>query len=227
MPLHRAYFVPASRPAEVEGQSKTSTRGICRNANPQLLVLHRACFLPELTFFPVSRQPTISKFQSSMHAISMAFRGPQPTAGHQSQPPTSPGSMGSSSASALASEECTVPITRIARACERCRRRKIRCEGTQPCSSCFHQQESCIYRPGPPRFRTRSRAIQYQRHAENPKTPPNTAMPTEEDGLPRTQLEQWLARLQAGIGVSASETSFQFYGICSWVVRRSWRIGWR
>lgn len=38
------------------------------------------------------------------------------------------------------------PATKISKACEPCRRRKIRCNGSQPCNTCLHRPDQCTYR---------------------------------------------------------------------------------
>lgn len=38
------------------------------------------------------------------------------------------------------------PGTKISKACEPCRRRKTRCNGSQPCNACSHQPSQCSYR---------------------------------------------------------------------------------
>lgn len=40
---------------------------------------------------------------------------------------------------------------RVVRACEFCRKRKIKCDGHRPCRSCTQNKESCVYQELPPR----------------------------------------------------------------------------
>ncbi|RAH84334.1 hypothetical protein BO86DRAFT_446357 [Aspergillus japonicus CBS 114.51] len=88
---------------------------------------------------------------------------------------------------------------RITRACERCRSRKVRCDGQTPCAGCRPRNFPCIYRSATRPSRRRklldgrsaislrfsNDPVQFKRHRE----------------------------LRAGIGVSNVDTgSFQFYG---------------
>ncbi|CAG8363566.1 unnamed protein product [Penicillium salamii] len=118
----------------------------------------------------------------------------------------------------------TTRINRIPRACERCRFRKIRCDGLQPCKRCDEQKESCSYRPGRPRTRKQYRKLPWTSQTKSPRPQPNGASPglsggpTSSDPRPlesqaTLRPDQWRQSLRAGIGVTDSRTGApQFYG---------------
>lgn len=63
---------------------------------------------------------------------------------------------------------------KISKACEPCRRRKIRCNGLQPCNACHSQPGQCAYRV---KARSRKSAAQT---AAKPATPANTPKAAQE-----------------------------------------------
>ncbi|KAL4882395.1 hypothetical protein BJY04DRAFT_206975 [Aspergillus karnatakaensis] len=109
-------------------------------------------------------------------------------------------------------------LTRISRACERCRMRKVRCNGSQPCARCSEQTLTCQYRTGKPRSRARlpnpglprsSSASQEPSPSTSHTRPATTAAEPSFGFSPA----EWREGLQAGIEVPGSETRiFQYYG---------------
>ncbi|PYI10969.1 hypothetical protein BO78DRAFT_403530 [Aspergillus sclerotiicarbonarius CBS 121057] len=122
--------------------------------------------------------------------------------------------------------------TRIVHACEQCRARKVKCNGEDPCITCWQHNQSCRYREAP---RTRGRSCKKLKLKEpTPLSPVDeTASPsftrsndigTRKVASARTGGNRGPARyspeeyrqqleLRAGIAVSNSQTgSFQFYG---------------
>lgn len=111
------------------------------------------------------------------------------------------------------------PITRISRACEQCRARKVRCDGHTPCSRCKSRRAQCYYRL--PKQASRSG----NSTQANPVTGSSSTSPAAPvyrvagDPLPNytghtdpIQLKRQ-RELRAGIGVSNVDTgAFQFYG---------------
>ncbi|CAG7988895.1 unnamed protein product [Penicillium salamii] len=116
---------------------------------------------------------------------------------------------------------------RVLRACDRCRYRKVRCDGNSPCSGCRPGGHDCVFRP--PR-QTRQRRQHTRHFAEGPQAgfqrEPSTYQQLQ---LPESSLIAPLRstahvlqdpvqfkrqmELRAGIGVTNVETgSFQFYG---------------
>ena len=113
----------------------------------------------------------------------------------------------------MASEQRSAP--RIARACGRCRSRKVRCNGHAPCSACLPGGHSCIYRQSSRHRRRRHQQV------PSPSSQLPLASPTP---LPTLRPPHTLhdpaqfkrhKELRAGIGVSNVDTgSFHFYGNC-------------
>ncbi|CAG8187134.1 unnamed protein product [Penicillium salamii] len=116
---------------------------------------------------------------------------------------------------------------RVLRACDRCRYRKVRCDGNSPCAGCRPGGHDCVFRP--PR-QTRQRRQHTRHFAEGPQggfqREPSTYQQLQ---LPESSLIAPLRstahvlqdpvhfkrqmELRAGIGVTNVETgSFQFYG---------------
>ncbi|KAJ5921917.1 hypothetical protein N7516_009620 [Penicillium verrucosum] len=109
-------------------------------------------------------------------------------------------------------------ITRISRACERCRRRKIRCNGAQPCTGCSRQPTACDYRTGHSRVRTRRNQQPSASARNGPRDPsPDHPAPisTSEQPAPKPKVpgRSWYNRCCVGIRISNHLTStFQVYG---------------
>ncbi|KAL2843920.1 hypothetical protein BJY01DRAFT_190792 [Aspergillus pseudoustus] len=77
----------------------------------------------------------------------------------------------------------TAKKTRLAKACQRCRLRKIKCDGNKPCATCDQSGQECFYRAQAARRRRRTF-----------------------DVVDRSML-------RAGLGVQCKETgAFRFYG---------------
>lgn len=113
---------------------------------------------------------------------------------------------------------------RINRACELCRRRKVKCDGDQPCSACIERNiSSCIYRqydrrPSRKRFPLASSARNYQNGVNTKSSSPHGPISGASALTPQLQHDHEMLKMQrelrAGIGVSNTKTgSFQFYGI--------------
>lgn len=135
------------------------------------------------------------------------------TASPQSNENSSPRGAGSA---ALKSDDGA--ITRISRACERCRRLKARCNGGQPCLGCSRQSTTCIYRTGRSRVRTR-RNQQPQTPAQGGPVDPQTdhpvpvRAPEQQTPKPKIPGQWWYRRCCVGIRVRNPLTSsFQVYG---------------
>ncbi|RAH67550.1 uncharacterized protein BO66DRAFT_473377 [Aspergillus aculeatinus CBS 121060] len=112
-------------------------------------------------------------------------------------------------------------ISRVSRACERCRLRKVRCDGHEPCARCREQESNCSYRPGKSRNRPRRPKIQARRPPVQSPTrqspaidnPSTTPVPESLSQGVTSPSGYWRVGIQTGIGVSNSETgAFQFYG---------------
>ncbi|PLB44115.1 hypothetical protein P170DRAFT_513377 [Aspergillus steynii IBT 23096] len=114
------------------------------------------------------------------------------------------------------------PITRISRACEQCRARKVRCNGHTPCSRCQSRRSRCEYRL--PKQSSRSSNLASQAAAavgdlSSTTSPAGSAYHVTGDPLPSykghtdpIQLKRQ-RELRAGIGVSNVDTgAFQFFG---------------
>ncbi|EWY79904.1 hypothetical protein FOYG_16969 [Fusarium oxysporum NRRL 32931] len=115
-------------------------------------------------------------------------------------------------AGSVASKSDDIAITRISRACERCRRRKIRCNGAQPCAGCSLQPTACVYRNGRSRVRNQGRRPPIPAPREPPELPSNPAAPVHTPEQPKPQ-SQWYRRCYAGISViNHTTSSFQVYG---------------
>ncbi|GFF51787.1 hypothetical protein IFM46972_09381 [Aspergillus udagawae] len=107
----------------------------------------------------------------------------------------------------------------INRACEPCRSRKIRCNGSNPCNNCRQHQRQCQYRVGAARRKkTRARVKTPKLGSLQPADADRTAaltnaissQPESLSDLVQFKLHQ---ALRVGIGVSNQATgSFQFYG---------------
>ena len=113
-------------------------------------------------------------------------------------------------------------ISRISRACERCRLRKVRCDGRQQCARCQEHNSACTYRLGKSRIRPPAPRLRPSRPVASPsktRSPAAGNIPTELVPRPPFQTavphsSQWHEGTTTGIGVSNSETgAFQFYGI--------------
>lgn len=86
------------------------------------------------------------------------------TANWQHMPPpvqTAPPSVAGSSTTSSAPTKVPLPLQkrrRVTRACDECRRKKIKCDGKQPCTHCtVYSYGSCIFLcppPPPPNFET-------------------------------------------------------------------------
>lgn len=109
-------------------------------------------------------------------------------------------------------------MIRNPRACERCRSRKVRCDGDDPCSACHQRNQPCIYRPEqPPRSRREKRRraeVIPSNYSTGPSDAPPTATPTRRARISLNPAQFKRHReLRAGIGVSNVDTGFfQFYG---------------
>ncbi|KOS38065.1 hypothetical protein ACN38_g11118 [Penicillium nordicum] len=101
---------------------------------------------------------------------------------------------------------------RIPRACERCRSRKVRCDGNVPCATCRPGHHPCIYRTEPQTRKRRTRvkdATASSTHLSSYNPPPRPAAPTLQDPVQFKRQRE----LRAGIGISNVDSgSFQFYG---------------
>ncbi|OJZ80193.1 hypothetical protein ASPFODRAFT_148154 [Aspergillus luchuensis CBS 106.47] len=110
--------------------------------------------------------------------------------------------------------------TRISRACEICRVRKVKCSGNQPCANCWQHGFACTYRTeGRPSRRKRpvtlphGLSLQVKAATDAPKpTPIRSSRRMRYDPVHlKRQME-----MRAGIGVSNTKNgSFQFYGASS------------
>ncbi|RAH45318.1 Zn(II)2Cys6 transcription factor [Aspergillus brunneoviolaceus CBS 621.78] len=102
------------------------------------------------------------------------------------------------------------PGARITRACERCRSRKVRCDGHTPCAGCRPRNFPCIYRSATRPRRQGKRRLLDSRSAISAENDPQTRLirvPNDPVQFKRHR------ELRAGIGVSNVDTgSFQFYG---------------
>ncbi|CAG8192759.1 unnamed protein product [Penicillium salamii] len=105
---------------------------------------------------------------------------------------------------------------RILRACDRCRFRKVRCDGNSPCAGCRPGGHACVFRP-PRQTRQKrqhtQRAISTCSQIQLPGSSPITSLhPTPRVLHDPVQFKRQM-ELRAGIGVTNVETgSFQFYG---------------
>ncbi|PYH84572.1 hypothetical protein BO82DRAFT_248668, partial [Aspergillus uvarum CBS 121591] len=128
------------------------------------------------------------------------------------------------------------PGARITRACERCRSRKVRCDGQTPCAGCRPRHFPCIYRSATRPSRERGRKLRNSRSAISAAedgSPTRLIVPTTTSAsagiraaarpntiditpqrFPNDPVQFKRHReLRAGIGVSNVDTgSFQFYG---------------
>ncbi|PYH99736.1 hypothetical protein BO71DRAFT_424804 [Aspergillus ellipticus CBS 707.79] len=165
--------------------------------------------------------PDESIFQHNRHALNATASSPQ-----------GPHELGNGARS----------ISRIPRACERCRVRKVRCNGLQPCTRCSEHKASCIYRSGRPRIRTQYRKFRYMAEPTVSTNQADTASSSADIGSlqsdnqqenPELHLKptQWWESLREGIGVADSKTgAFQFYGPsshCAFVQRVYERLNGR
>jgi hypothetical protein len=93
------------------------------------------------------------------------------------------------------------PRLRLAHACDRCRRRKIRCDTKQPCAPCSASKTECT-------FNTPSRRVTKPKVPGNPKRPHSPGEDGSGDGGTRSYagtsnskaLEERLAALEAMLG---------------------------
>ncbi|CAG8292313.1 unnamed protein product [Penicillium olsonii] len=105
---------------------------------------------------------------------------------------------------------------RVLRACDRCRSRKVRCDGNSPCAGCRPGGHACFFRP--PR-QTRQKRQHTQRL---PSTSAQISLPESSPVISSRSTARALhdpvqfkrqMELRAGIGVTNVDTgSFQFYG---------------
>ncbi|PYI00446.1 hypothetical protein BO78DRAFT_424478 [Aspergillus sclerotiicarbonarius CBS 121057] len=99
------------------------------------------------------------------------------------------------------------PGARIPRACERCRSRKVRCDGQSPCAGCRPRSLACLYRPAARPARQRKK--QSHRDVSASASATSAARRILHDPIQFKRHRE----LRAGIGVSNVDTgSFQFYG---------------
>jgi hypothetical protein len=112
-------------------------------------------------------------------------------------------------------------IVKISKACEPCRKRKVRCDGKEPCHRCHRRPSECLYRQ---RARVRKsshrRSVSETTDLEGPRSRPSLGgeLPASGGGKPKAQGEQ--ARNQLYHGVTAThgneadltESSRLFYG---------------
>ncbi|PYI02738.1 hypothetical protein BO78DRAFT_463801 [Aspergillus sclerotiicarbonarius CBS 121057] len=112
-------------------------------------------------------------------------------------------------------------ISRVSRACDRCRLRKVRCDGHQPCARCKEHNSGCIYRLGKSRIRPPARKLRPSRPAASSSRTSSPAVVDVPTGLVSqppshavvSPCGQWHEGTKTGIGLSNSETgAFQFYG---------------
>ena len=111
---------------------------------------------------------------------------------------------------------------RVLRACDRCRSRKVRCDGNSPCAGCRPGGHACFFRP--PR-QTRQKRQHTQRL---PSTSAQISLPESSPVISSRSTARALhdpvqfkrqMELRAGIGVTNVDTgSFQFYGKLSVLV---------
>lgn len=104
-----------------------------------------------------------------------------------------------------------LPISRISRACEACRARKVRCNGESPCARCRGTNRHCEYRSA--RSETRSTRKPLKVH-NTPRPRPSGVLPSTAPVRNNDPVHFKRQReLRAGIGVSNVDTgSFQYYG---------------
>ncbi|KAE8142483.1 hypothetical protein BDV38DRAFT_294355 [Aspergillus pseudotamarii] len=103
-----------------------------------------------------------------------------------------------------------LPISRISRACEACRARKVRCNGESPCARCRGTNRHCEYRS--PRSETRSTRKPLRAH-NTPRPGPSGVLPSTAPVRHDPVHFKRQRELRAGIGVSNVDTgSFQYYG---------------
>lgn len=113
-------------------------------------------------------------------------------------------------------------IGKIAKACEPCRRRKIRCNGAHPCPNCRRHPEQCTYRQKARIRKKLDRAHRTDSPATNPSTPelsiPGDApacddlgdMPPEVDRDTRPEVYHSITAAHHSPG--ATDSSQLFYG---------------
>ncbi|KAL4863515.1 fungal-specific transcription factor domain-containing protein [Aspergillus spectabilis] len=93
-------------------------------------------------------------------------------------------------------------IQRLAKACQRCRVRRIKCSGADPCVACDRSSQECVYRAEPPRRR---------RRALSPARLPHGSQALSHKTAQRVQ-----PQLRTGLTVQNHETgAFHFYGSLS------------
>lgn len=124
---------------------------------------------------------------------------------------------------------------RINRACELCRRRKVKCDGDQPCSACIERNiSSCIYRqydrrPSRKRFPLTSSAPTYRTGVNTTSSSSHGPISDASALTPQLQHDPEMVKMQrefrAGIGGSNTKTgSFQFYGNKLAINRSLWDV---
>ncbi|CAH0056963.1 unnamed protein product [Clonostachys solani] len=93
--------------------------------------------------------------------------------------------------------------TKNPKACEPCRRRKVRCDGNEPCSNCTHDPSTCLYR-----LKARHRSIQ-SRPAEGGCARPPTVPPGSPPRPRGVEVRERTLPAQSPDVVRASATSRQ------------------
>ncbi|KAE8154352.1 hypothetical protein BDV25DRAFT_147990 [Aspergillus avenaceus] len=102
------------------------------------------------------------------------------------------------------------PITRISRACEACRARKVRCDGESPCAKCRGTNRQCEYRSTSLGTRTTRKSV---RTVNTSRPRPSGVLPSIAPIRNDPVHFKRHRELRAGIGVSNVDTgSFQYYG---------------
>ncbi|KAL5335200.1 hypothetical protein BJX70DRAFT_375762 [Aspergillus crustosus] len=77
---------------------------------------------------------------------------------------------------------------RLAKACQRCRVRRIRCSGSDPCTACDRSSHECIYRTEPARRRRRTLSP-----AKLPHSNPVSSAETQAQNLEQLHLHTGLS----------------------------------
>ena len=94
---------------------------------------------------------------------------------------------------------------RVTRACDGCRVRKVRCNGSQPCSQCSHLNLTCVFAPPPGKRKpgVRGRLVEQLRNSQNGQQPQSRRSPTNSNDQTVTSS----AASNAGISPSNSHGS--------------------